>query len=89
MRIQRIELQCNHELIAVLESRGADDEDAPRWYIWTPSISSATYAGGTFEVVEDPNEVLQLTHCIEGSDFSGYMVFRAREYEDVVVKVVL
>ncbi len=87
MRVQRIELQCNHELIAVLEERGVYSEDDPKWYIWNPDPSK--YGGGTYEVVEDAKDNNALFHCIEGSDFTGYMVFRAREYEDVVVKVVL
>lgn len=49
------------------------------WFIPLP--------GGKYEIVDNEPESKQLYHCLSG-DFTGYMIFRCVEYEDVQICVV-
>lgn len=72
MKVECIQLCQGPDVIAEL----ADDREGERR--WTVNED---------EVVDDPAEEAQLYHCLDG-DFTGYMVFRGVEYEDVTVCVV-
>jgi hypothetical protein len=78
MIVDCIQVCCRNEVIAEL----TDNSNAtPQWFI--------PLQHGKREVIEDAQEIAQLYRCIEDPDFAGYMIFRAREYEDVVTCVVL
>lgn len=77
MIVDCVQLCQGPDVIAVLQN---DSCGTRRWFI--------PLAHGNYELVDNDDENRQLYHCIQG-DFTGYMVFRAVEYEDVVVCVVL
>lgn len=79
MQVQAIQLCQGPDVIATLkEDHGLDR----RWYVHIP------YSGGKEEIVANDEENAKLYHCISG-DFTGYMVFRCVEYEDVQICVIL
>lgn len=76
MRVDAIQLCQGPDVIAQLQDfRG----EGRTWCIPLPH--------GNFEPIDDEKEIAQLYHCLSG-DFTGYMVFRAVEYEDVQICVI-
>lgn len=80
MMVHSVQVCQGNEVIAFLQETNHGDN---RWFVYIPGLNGAS------EVVDNPDEVQQLYRVITDPGFSGYMVFRAREYEDVVVAVVL
>jgi hypothetical protein len=79
MQVKAIQVCQGQDIIAELRE---DHGLPPRWY-----VQIRTDAGWSWEIVDDLQEVQQLERVIEG-DTTGYMVFRTKEYEDVVVCVI-
>mgnify|MGYP000844883385 CR=1 FL=1 len=77
MKIQYVQVCDRNEVIAELH----EVEGRKVWRI--------PLAHGAFEPVEDESEIKQLYRVIQDPDFAGYMVFRARECDDVTVCVIL
>lgn len=79
MQIKSVQVCCYNEVIAELKD---DHGLGPRWY------AQVRRGPGVWddELIDNLEEIQQLERVISG-DTTGYMVFRAKEYEDVVVCV--
>jgi hypothetical protein len=77
MQIQYIQVCDRNEVIAELHEDGGRK-------LWRIPLQH-----GKYEPIEDAAEIAQLYRVIQDPDFTGYMVFRCVEYEDVVVCVIL
>ncbi len=83
LQVMCIQLCQGPDVIAVLQGVKVGRRWERRWFVPTRNET-----GPIEELVDNPAENDQLYHCISG-DFTGYMVFRAVEYEDVQICVVL
>lgn len=78
LRVDCVQLCQGPDVIAYLEDRGG----GPRWYVGTTPTGWSNA-----EVIEDQGEIELLERQIAGEG-TGYMIWRAREYNDVQVVVV-